>query len=291
MGKVINYIEVPATEQDDINRGKTTWKEGKCVMMDEGAHATLYLGHRTETVYDDAPDGVTASREAVFAFAVRVAKPLSKASAINAAEMQAYALRDAVDVASLNASLARKWRDNINDEDVKEHDVFINWVKDELKRTGLFAASEARVDETAPTLTDLVTLGTSLARSNENGLTDTQKAKVFRLFPTWDELLGKGEQLPVGTDLQYNGEFYRVIQAHTPQADWLPDEQRALYAYVSPHEGTEKDPIPYRHWMLLEEGKYYTEYGVTYKCTQSLSVGYDSDLSGLAAFVEAVNEE
>ena len=91
MGKVINYIEVPATEQDDINRGKTTWKEGKCVMMDEGAHATLYLGHRTETVYDDAPDGVTASREAVFAFAVRVAKPLSKASAINAAEMQAYA--------------------------------------------------------------------------------------------------------------------------------------------------------------------------------------------------------
>lgn len=29
-------------------------------------------------------------------------------------------------------------------------------------------------------------------------------------------------------------------------------------------------------------------HGVTYKCTQSLGVGYDSDLSGLAAFVTVV---
>ena len=120
------------------------------------------------------------------------------------------------------------------------------------------------------------------------GLTDAQKAKVYRLFPTWDELLKKGVPLPVGTELQDGGELYRVIQAHTPQADWKPSEQHALYAYVSPHEGTEDDPIPYRHWMLLEAGKYYTEYGVLYKCTQSLGVGYDSDLSGLAAFVTVV---
>lgn len=99
----------------------------------------------------------------------------------------------------------------------------------------------------------------------------------------------KGEPLPVGTELQDGGEFYRVIQAHTPQADWKPSTEHALYAYVSPHEGTEDDPIPYRHWMLLEAGKYYTEYGVMYKCTQSLGVGYDSDLSGLAAFVTVVS--
>ena len=285
--KVINYIEVPATEEQDINRGKTTWREGKCVMVDEGVHVMLYIGHKTETATRmEGEESVEYER--TVAFPVRLAKPLTKAAAVNAAEMQAYALADAAAVASFNASLARKWRENINDKEVSEHDEFIKWVKNELRKTGLFAASESRVDETAPTLSDLVTLGTALARQSDSVLTETQKAKVFRLFPTWDELLKKGEPLPVGTELQDGGEFYRVIQAHTPQADWKPAEQHALYAYVSPHEGTEDDPIPYRHWMLLEAGKYYTEYGVTYKCTQSLGVGYDSDLSGLAAFVTVV---
>ena len=285
---VINYIEVPATEEQDINRGKTKWREGKCVMVDEGAHVTLYIGHKTETGTRTTEAGGTEEHERTVAFPVRVKKPLTKAAAINAAEMQAYALADAAAVASFNASLARKWRENMNDKEVSEHDEFIRWVKDELKKTGLFAASEARVDKTAPTLVDLVTLGTALARQSDSALTETQKAKVFRLFPTWGELLKKGEPLPVGTELQDGGELFRVIQAHTPQADWKPSTEHALYAYISPHEGTSEDPIPYRHWMLLEQGKYYTEYGVTYKCTQSLNVGYDSDLSGLAAFVTVV---
>ena len=291
MGKVINYIEVPSTEEQDINRGKNTWRGGKCVMTDEGRHVTIYLGHKTVTVPGVDPEtGDGADREAVVAFPVRLAKPLTKAGAINAAEMQTYALADAVAVASFNASLARKWRENINDIEVSEHDRFIQWVKDELRKTGLFTASTTKVDETLPTMTDLVTLGRSLARSADNGLTDTQKAQVCRFFPTWDELVEKGEQLPVGTELQDEGEFYKVIQAHTPQSDWKPEKERSLYAYVSPHEGTKDDPIPYRHWMLLEEGKFYTEFGVLYQCVQSPGAGYDSDLSGLAQFVEVVEE-
>ena len=290
MEKVINYIEVPSTEEQDLNRGKTTWRNGKCVMLDEGRHVTIYIGHKEEYRYGTGEDESSVEEKIMTAFPIRVVKPLSKSASINAAEMNAYALPGAMEVASFNASLARKWRENINDTEVKEHDEFIKWVKEELKMTGLFAASEACVDETAPTLTDLVTLGRSLARQADSVLTDTQKAKVFRLFPTWDELLKKGKPLPVGTELQDGGEFYRVIQAHTPQADWKPAEQHALYAYISPHDGTKDDPIPYRHWMLLEAGKYYTEYGVLYKCTQSLNVGYDSDLSGLAAFVEVIEK-
>lgn len=169
----------------------------------------------------------------------------------------------------------------------KEHLSFVDGVK-KMVREDLGMEVETTKVPVTPCLSDLITLCTALARSTDNGLTETQKAKAYRFFPTWDELLKKGEPLPVGTELQDGGEFFRVVQAHTPQADWKPAEQHALYAYVSPHEGTEDDPIPYRHWMLLEAGKYYTEYGVMYKCTQSLGVGYDSDLSGLAAFVTVV---
>lgn len=287
MKPVINYIEVPSKLEEDINRGKTTWRNGKCVMLDEGRHATVYIGHKEETRNDVPPEGETVERQATMAFPVRVKKPLTKAKAVNAAEMQAYALADALEVASLAASLARKHRENINDLDVKKHDEFIAWVKRELDASGLFTQSETRVDAESPTLGDLVAIG-RLAARGDTDMTDTQRAKVSRLFPTWDELMAKGEQLPAGTGLQYGGDFYKVVQAHTPQSDWKPSEQHALYAYVSDHEGTQDDPIPYRHWMLLEQVKYYTENGKTYRCTKSPGAGYGSDLEGLSQFVEPI---
>lgn len=287
MKPVINYIEVPSKMEEDINRGKTTWRNGKCVMLDEGRHAMVYIGHKEETRHDVSTEGEASEWQATMAFPVRVKKPLTKAKAVNAAEMQAYALADALEVASLAASLSRKHRENINDLDVKEHDEFIAWVKRELDASGLFTQSETRVDAESPTLGDLVSIG-RLAARGDTDMTDTQRAKVSRLFPTWDELVAKGEQLSAGTGLQYGGDFYKVVQAHTPQSDWKPSEQHALYAYVSDHEGTQADPIPYRHWMLLEQGKYYTENGKTYRCTKSPGAGYGSDLEGLSQFVEPV---
>ena len=135
--KSINYIEVPLTETEDQNKGKTTWKDGKCVSIDEGRrHITLYLGHKTETRHV-VSDGLEMDVEVMEAFPVRVEKPLTRVRAINAAEMAAYGLRDASDTASLNAALARKWREDINDIEVKEHDEFIRWVKKELDKIGI----------------------------------------------------------------------------------------------------------------------------------------------------------
>lgn len=51
--------------------------------------------------------------------------------------MSAYKLSSALEVASLSASLARKFRDNPDDPEVKEHDEFISWVKTELDNIGL----------------------------------------------------------------------------------------------------------------------------------------------------------
>lgn len=288
--KVINYMQVPLSEADDLNRDKTTWRGGKIVMADEGRHVTLYLGHMTETVSETTESGEVEEHERMTAFPVRVEKPLTREKAVNAALMQAYALATPEELSALRGDMQRKWRANNNDRDVAEYDSLLARILFWLDATGLFAGEADRVDDTLPTLSDLMTLCTALARSKDIGLTDTKKAKVRRFFPTWDELLKKGEQLPAGTELQYGGDYYKVIQAHTPQADWKPSEQHALYAYVSSHDGTLDDPIPYRRWMLLEKGKYYTQFDVLYLCTTDSIVGYDEDLAGLAALVTVVDD-
>ena len=70
------------------------------------------------------------------AFPIRVMKPVNRDMAINAAEMEAYCLNSAMEVASFSASMARKHRENSKDQEVKEHDAFISWVKEELTKIG-----------------------------------------------------------------------------------------------------------------------------------------------------------
>jgi hypothetical protein len=101
---------------------------------------TLYVDHYDYTQIEPQAEGAEKEPQehiVTRAFAIRVQKPLSRDAAINAAEMEAYQLRSAMEVASFTASLARKYRDNPNDAEVREHDEFIAWVKDELSKIGV----------------------------------------------------------------------------------------------------------------------------------------------------------
>ena len=60
--KGLNYTEVPTTAAESLNGAKETWKDGKLVALDEGRHVTLYLGHRTYTRTEAAPDGEARRR-------------------------------------------------------------------------------------------------------------------------------------------------------------------------------------------------------------------------------------
>lgn len=50
-------------------------------------------------------------------------------------------------------------------------------------------------------------------------LTDEDALQAVELFPQWVV----GHAYVVDERLQYNGVLYRVVQAHTSQADWTPD--------------------------------------------------------------------
>lgn len=118
-----------ATTEGDVVKNGRLLQSGKPAAR----YTTLYFFHEEEenSEAEGMPDNVSR------AFAVPIEKPVTRARAINAAEMEAYGLRDAMDVASFNASLARKWRENPSDMECIEHDQFIEAVKQELTAMGI----------------------------------------------------------------------------------------------------------------------------------------------------------
>ena len=283
--KSINYIEVPASEAEDMNRSKTIWRNSRMVSIDEGNAVTLYIGHAEE----ERTDADGEPRTAVVAFPIRVEKPLTKDKAINAAEMEAYGLASSMDVAALNAALSRKWRENMNDPEVSTHDTFIRWVKTELDATGLFAKSTSQVDTTLPTLSDMLSVSRMVAEKPDM-LTDEQSLAVKNIFPTWESFIG--EKLEAGKKVQYGGGLWKARQEVNPVLANQPPsiDTAALYEEISEtHTGTQSDPIPYNNNMTLEEGKYYVQEGVTYKCTRSTDIPVYADLKDLVGiYVESV---
>ena len=106
------------------------------------------------------------------------------------------------------------------------------------------------------------------------------------LYPLW----AVGVAYTKGFKVQYGGKLYRVLTAHTSQADWTPDVSTSLFEVVNEsHAGTLEDPIPYDGNMALVSGKYYIQSSVIYLCNRdTVNPVYNalSELVGL--FVEVV---
>ena len=100
-------------------------------------------------------------------------------------------------------------------------------------------------------------------------LTDEDALQAVELFPQWVV----GNAYVVGERLQYNGVLYRVVQAHTSQADWTPDITPALFVVVSldewpefvqptgAHDAYNKgDKVTFegKHYISLMDGNVYS---------------------------------
>ena len=60
-------------------------------------------------------------------------------------------------------------------------------------------------------------------------LPDADAIEAAELFPTW----AVGVAYYVGERVQYDGKLYKVVQAHTSQADWTPPAVPALFTEVA----------------------------------------------------------
>lgn len=130
-----------------------------------------------------------------------------------------------------------------------------------------------------------------LVRQQINTLAvDDQTAYRMREFyPEW----AADQSYAVGYKLLYGGELYKVIQAHTSQADWTPDAVPALFTRIDEqHDGSRYDPIPYNGNMELFAGQYYSQSGVTYRCTRATGQAVFNPLADLVGiYVEVVADD
>ena len=58
---------------------------------------------------------------------------------------------------------------------------------------------------------------------------DTEAVEYTDLFPGWS---GSGIEYHTGDRVRYSGELYKVLQTHTSQPSWTPDNAPSLYAKV-----------------------------------------------------------
>ena len=123
------------------------------------------------------------------------------------------------------------------------------------------------------------------AQINTIPVDDQTALRMVAFYPEWTT----EQAYDVGYKVQYKGKLYKVIAAHTSQADWTPDAAVTLFTRIDEtHSGSKYDPIPYEGNADLESGKYYIQNDVLYLCTRDLEKATHalSELVGL--YVEIV---
>ena len=82
----------------------------------------------------------------------------------------------------------------------------------------------------------MVQAAVAVAQMRAQSLTEEQAITVKDIYPVWN---GNGVSYPKDFYLTHNGKLYKVLQAHTSQADWAPDAAPSLFAEVLPgQDGT-----------------------------------------------------
>ena len=115
---------------------------------------------------------------------------------------------------------------------------------------------------------------------------DNTALRMTEFYPEW----AADTEYTIGYKVQRNGKLWRVLQAHTSQAGWEPENAASLWTEIcESHAGTLDDPIPYSGNMALESGKYYMQDGKIYRCTRDTGNPVYNALSELVGlYVEEV---
>ena len=138
-------------------------------------------------------------------------------------------------------------------------------------------------------LKEVENVGTITRKINRIDLTNNEALSVKELYPRWEDKVGS--TIEVGFITLYEGNLWKARQTHTAMEAYPPSIYTAsLYEVINEeHEGTIDDAIPYIPPMEIEEGKYYTQYDVLYKCTRSSGTTLTHDLSSLVGiYVEFI---
>ena len=123
-------------------------------------------------------------------------------------------------------------------------------------------------------------------------LTDEQALFSKELYLMWEDMIGQTVEL--GFRFRYQGELFMTMQkSYTFVSHYVPGTAgtESLFSRLDEsHAGTADDPIPYEGNMALEEGKYYSQNGVIYRCIWATGIPVYHPLNELVGlYVEVVS--
>lgn len=125
---------------------------------------------------------------------------------------------------------------------------------------------------------------------NDTPMTDMQALSVKDLHPDWSEYIN--QPLKKDIRIQYEHKLFKVKQDISVVLEHQPPsiDTASLYEEINEQNaGTLVDPIPYNGNMALENGKYYSQLGVIYKCIRDTGSPVYHNLADLVGlYVETV---
>ena len=129
-------------------------------------------------------------------------------------------------------------------------------------------ADRAAIPPARPSRTSQMEAAVMAFASAAVDIEDATALQMPDLFPTWEDVLAAGKELPAGRILQDGAQLYRVEQDVTPQEGQPPhgDGMLAVYRPIDQqHAGTADDPIPWVLGMDCIAGKHYSYKGKVYR--------------------------
>ena len=175
---------------------------------------------------------------------------------------------------------------------IREMEETNQWKEVTIKQRDEMLASTAIIDVDDMSVDSIRRMGAIVSkvaeRINEVPMTVEESLELADYFPKWKE----GEPMPIGRKVSYDGSLFEVVQEHTSQTDWNPRDAKSLFKVVQVEaEGTEDDVIQWEQGMVLENGKYYMDNGVKYKCVRDSGNPLYYSLDVLVGnYVEVVTE-
>ena len=115
-----------------------------------------------------------------------------------------------------------------------------------------------------------------LISSQINSLTvdDSTALRMREFYPVWEA----GHAYAIDDRVRHNGKLYKCVQAHTSQADWVPDATPALWVAVSVDEWPEWVQPAGAH-DAYHRGDKVSYHGKHYICTSDANI-YAPDVYG-----------
>jgi hypothetical protein len=138
----------------------------------------------------------------------------------------------------------------------------VRWTEEDWKKE---QHRQRIAEKTRPLTVEEVTSMLISRQVNTLAVDDNTALRMKSYYPEWTP----NTAYSVGFKVQYNGNLWRVMQAHTAQVGWDPENAPTLWEQINEtNSGDLTDPIPYEGNMALENGKYYMQDYVIYLCNR-----------------------